>query len=74
LERIARKPGSEQADEVTKIKKEREDKEKARKAEKEKSEEQRRKDQEQKEFDALVKAWTKARPSAREKFREHIAN
>ena len=73
LERIARKPESEQVAEVAKITEEREQREREKQAEREKDEEQRRLDQIEKEFTALVKAWAKARPAVRERFRQHIA-
>ena len=73
LERIARKPEAEQVAEVAKIKEEREQRERERQAEREKDEEQRRLDQIEKEFSTLVKAWAKARPTVRERFRQHIA-
>ena len=72
LERIARKPESDQVAEVAKIKAEHEERERQKKAEREKDEEQRRLDATEKEFQALVKAWAKARPSVRERFRSHI--
>ena len=72
LERIARKPESEQVAEAAKIRKEIDERKRKRDADRKKDEEQKRLDQIEKEFSSLVKAWAKARPAVRKRFRDHI--